>query len=177
MVQRVSGYDRIASDNYATPPWVTRIILPYIPEDAEVWEPAAGSGKMVRVLRAAGLTVKSTTLSEKTGRGDFLQARAPRCPYADAIITKPPYSLAQQFVEHALTLAPFVAMLLPSEWDTAKGREHLFGMCGRFDRKIVITKRIRWIPGSTGSPSANHAFYIWHLASSGPAQIEYWYPE
>jgi hypothetical protein len=176
MSQRHSEYDRIASDDYATPPWVTRIIIPHIPT-TEVWECAAGDGKMVRVMRKAGLIVRSTTLSEKTGRGNFLTATNEHDHYA--IVTNPPYSLAQEFVEHALDLAPFVAMLLPSEWDTAKGREHLFGACGRFHKKIVITQRIRWIVGSKGSPSANHAWFIWHQPTLRPgpsATLEYWYP-
>ena len=170
MVQRISGYERIASDAYNTPPWVTRIIVPYIPY-AYVWEPAAGSGAMVRVLRKAGLAVRRSTLHESGG--DFLQMNE----HVGAIVTNPPYSLAQKFVEHALDLAPFVAMLLPSEWDTAQGRDHLFDY-GRFHKKIVITKRIRWIPGSTGSPSSNHAWFIWDASIFGRKhEIEYWYPE
>jgi hypothetical protein len=37
--------------------------------------------------------------------------RAP-CFYVGAIVTNPPYKLADQFVEHALTLCPRVIMLL-----------------------------------------------------------------
>ena len=47
------------------------------------------------------------------GRGqdsvqDFLDFSPARPPEIDAIVTNPPYRLAQQFVRHALTLCPRV---------------------------------------------------------------------
>ena len=47
MSQRGSGYERKALDLYDTPAWVTAALLPHLPGVRAVWEPAAGSGKMV----------------------------------------------------------------------------------------------------------------------------------
>ena len=63
MSQRESGYERIELDCYETPEWVTRALLPYLGSIKLVWEPAAGSGKMARILEAAGLQVLSTDIS------------------------------------------------------------------------------------------------------------------
>ena len=62
-----------------------------------------------------------------------------------AIITNPPYALAQNFIEHALELMKpdgIVAMLLRTDFDHAKTRQHLFGGCDQFAKKVVLTKRI-----------------------------------
>jgi len=49
--QRNSGYERKERDLYETPPWVTEALLPHAQSiNGDIWEPAAGSGKMVRVL-------------------------------------------------------------------------------------------------------------------------------
>ena len=43
---------------------------------------------------------------------DFLDLKLVREDEIDAVVTNPPYRLAQQFVRHALTLCPRVFMLL-----------------------------------------------------------------
>ena len=170
MSQRESGYERIERDCYETPEWVTRALLPHLGNIKSVWEPAAGSGKMARVLEAAGLQVLSTDIS--AGQ-DFLLAREQS---VDAIVTNPPYISATQFIEHALRLMSGggkVAMLLRTDFDHAKRRRHLFSDCPAFARKIVLTKRIRWFENSTGQPSFNHAWYIWDHKHAGKPTLEY----
>jgi hypothetical protein len=156
MSQRESGYERIEGDCYETPEWAPRAVLPHLGNVKSVWEPAAGSGKMVRALEAAGLQVLSTDIS--TGQ-DFLLAGEQS---VDAIVTNPPYISATPFIEHALRLTSGrgkLAMLLRTDFDHAKTRRHLFSDCPAFACKIVLTKRIRWIENSTGQPSYNHAWY------------------
>ena len=117
MSQRESGYQRIERDCYETPEWVTRALLPHLGNIKSVWEPAAGSGKMARVLQAAGLQVLSTDIS--AGQ-DFLLADKQS---VDAIVTNPPYTSAAMFIEHALRLmngGGKVAMLLRTDFDHAK---------------------------------------------------------
>jgi hypothetical protein len=57
MSQRISGYAREANDRYETPEWVTLALIPHIPPIKTVWEPACGSGKMIRALQTAGFEV------------------------------------------------------------------------------------------------------------------------
>jgi hypothetical protein len=171
MSQRESGYERIERDCYETPEWVTRALLPYLGNVKSVWEPAAGSGKMVRVLKAAGLQVLSTDIS--TGQDFLLAGEHP----VDAIVTNPPYISATQFIEHALRLTRSsggkVAMLLRADFDSAKTRRHLFSDCSAFACKIVLRKRIRWIENSIGQPSFNHAWCVWDHKHAGKPTLEY----
>jgi hypothetical protein len=54
MSQRESGYQRKVLDQYETPAWVTRTLIPHLPEfTGKVWEPVCGSGKMVAALQQA----------------------------------------------------------------------------------------------------------------------------
>ena len=167
MSQRESGYERIERDRYETPEWVTRALLPHLGNIRSVWEPAAGSGKMVRVFEAAGLQVLSTDIS--AGQDFLLAGSKP----VDAIVTNPPYTSAALFIEHALRLTDRggkVAMLLRTDFDHAKTRWQLFAKCPAFARKIVLTKRIRWFENS---PSFNHAWYIWDRQHAGKPTLEY----
>src|SRR5690348_7498168 len=108
MSQRDSGYDRKEHDLYETPEWVTRSLLPHVPERVKsVWEPACGGGKMFMVLNGYFPSVFGTDIRQ--GR-DFLKEQY--CS-VHAIITNPPYTLAEHFISHALELtarAGFVAM-------------------------------------------------------------------
>lgn len=185
MGQRDSGYERKPRDFYATPSWVTEVLLPFLPDDAIVWEPACGAGAMVRVL-AQRHAVVATDVEPGPDhiQGDFFRWSSP--PRAgklkpNVIVTNPPYDKAQEFTEHAIALMqPFggmVAMLMRIDWDSASTRRHLFAGCPAWSKKIVLTKRILWFkppPGSTGkSPSENHCWMIWDWKQRGRATIEY----
>jgi hypothetical protein len=101
-------------DLYETPAVATRSLLQVERIPDVVWEPCCGPGAIVRELRAAGRTVIATDLidygcPDSTSRRDFLMEReAP----ASCIVTNPPFKLAEEFVAHALELAPEVYMLL-----------------------------------------------------------------
>ena len=160
MSQRVSGYVRKDKDQYETPNWVTKALLPHLPRSVQnIWEPACGSGYKVR----------ASDISDGT---DFLKQEK---AYFDAIVTNPPYGLAQDFIEHALTLADHVAMLLRTDYDHAKSRRHLFQ--GAFAKKLVLTRRIRWFENTTGSPSFNHAWFIWSHYHIGEPTLAYYYED
>ena len=171
MSQRDSGYERKERNLYETPAWVTEALLPHIPAGLRsIWEPACGSGKMSGVLEAVGYRVLATDID---GGKDFL-ATIDRS--YEAVITNPPYVLAQEFIEHAMRMVGgdgLVAMLLRTDFDHAKTRQHLFGKCPWFFKKVVLTRRIKWFEESTGSPSFNHAWYIWKMRHRGPPTLAY----
>jgi hypothetical protein len=121
---------------------------------------------------AAGCTVEASDIAD--GR-DFL--RTPAIFNCDAIVTNPPYSRARGFIEHAIeVMQPSmgkVAMLLRTDYDHAKGRQHLFGECPMFAKKLVLTRRIVWFDGPKAAPSFNHAWYIWDWKHVGPPVLAY----
>jgi len=175
MSQRDSGYARLPDDLYETPAWVTAALTSHMKGVQYIWEPACGKGSMAKALAGwPGVRVRAT---DKAKGIDFLSVA--HCHH-DAVITNPPYSHAQEFITHALKLTKphngRVAMLLRIDYDSARSRQHLFGRCRAFAKKLVLTSRIRWIAGSTGSPSFNHAWFIWdwkHAATGAPPALAY----
>jgi hypothetical protein len=169
MSQRNSGYGRIEADLYETPEWVTKALLPYLP-DGPVWEPAAGGGKISAALERAGRTVISSDIAD--GR-DFLLA--PALPNQSIIVTNPPFRMATAFIEKALRLkAPAVAMLLRTDFDHAKTRRHLFRDEPRFAQKLVLTRRIVWFDRPGAAPSFNHAWFLWKADHCGAPTLSYY---
>jgi hypothetical protein len=148
------------------------VVLPFLPRRPRlIWDPACGNNAIVRVLEGEGLHAVGTDIA--TG-DDFLKCAAP--PVVDCILSNPPFRLSPAFVRHALALmepvAGMVVMLLKIDWDSAKTRADLFDSPA-WCRKIILRDRIRWVPGSTGSPSENHAFFIWSWQHRGPATLAY----
>jgi hypothetical protein len=178
MSQRASGYERKALDFYATPAWVTEALLGFIlTRPGSIWEPAAGDGKMVRVLTERFL-VLATDVADGA---DFLATKTLPDPSIRGIVTNPPYQHAGQFCAHALQLTQpfkgFVCMLLRCDFDHAAGRARLFRDCPAFAKKIVLTKRIVWFVEANGkpkaSPSFNHAWYVWDWSHTGSPTVAY----
>jgi hypothetical protein len=173
MAQRISGYARQRDDEYETPVWVTQVIVPYLRQHcSHLWDPANGpASKIASVLRDQGFDATATN-------HNFLAQTSLPDDRIGGVCTNPPYGvggrLACEFVVHALTLAPVVAMLLRIDFDSGKTRTHLFRDCTAFKRKIVLLDRIVWFEreGAAG-PSENHAWYLWNRRHRGPPTISY----
>src|SRR5262245_65583284 len=95
-------------DLYETPPVAVHALLRVERLPARLWEPAAGRGAIVRVLRAAGHQVIGSDLvdygepSHFAGRDFLMEQKLPdRC---QGIVTNPPFKLAEQFVALAIEL-------------------------------------------------------------------------
>jgi hypothetical protein len=175
MAQRVSGYVRQANDSYQTPSWVTDALSPHLQRLAlHIWEPACGDGAMADALTALGYRVHASDII--TG-DDFLKAKSLPSDAIQGIVTNPPYSIGQAFIEHALQLTKpvggVVAMLLRCDYDHAKTRRHLFADCPAFAKKIILTKRIVWFQRPGAAPSFNHCWCVWDHHHSGKPTIEY----
>jgi hypothetical protein len=153
MSQRNSEYPRQPDDDYATPAWVAWTLTPYLMlrkhSVSHVWDPAAGAGHLVEALQVADRHGQmEATFFRITGTTDDFLTRDLPPDHVDALVTNPPYKLARQFIEHALELGPpkvrIIAMLLRSDFDSAKTRAHLFRDCPTFAHKIVLLDRIVW---------------------------------
>jgi hypothetical protein len=104
----------------------------------------------------------------------------------DAIITNPPQgprnSLAEAFVAAGLRhigRGGLLALLLPSDFDSAARRRPLFHGCPWFTAKIVLTRRIVWFERADGvreAPKENHAWFLWQrtpLRVPAPPRVLY----
>lgn len=109
---------RVENDYYATPFNATEALLNALNESGEtlssdtILEPSAGEGHIVKVLKdfypyneivANDIAYRGSRLGIDVNGGiDFLNYE-PHRKY-DTIITNPPFALAQEFIEKALTL-------------------------------------------------------------------------
>lgn len=130
-------------DNFQTPgsaldcllPHLYGLHTPYLHDPhlsicgMHVWEPAAGKGNLVKRLLQAGHVVTSSDILHGC---DFLTADIP--PGVEVIVTNPPYSIKNQWIERCYELGLPFALLLPlsaleskrrqAQW--AKGLEIVF---------------------------------------------------
>lgn len=191
MSTRTSGFDRVPADLYESPRWVVDALAEHVSlQGLSIWEPACGTGKMVRALESHGALVRATDLTHQgpdcEAALDFtLGVIVPCGPYT-SIATNPPYGpqgkTAEAFIQRGLEyIGPgcLLALLLPVDFDSAKTRARFFSECPHFAAKIVLTRRIMWFEPAPGekrsSPSANHAWFIWERSHvrRGPAALLY----
>lgn len=126
VASRITGgntsYKRVQSDFYPTPVEVTQALLNFLklPEGTVIWEPACGENHMVNVMEGNGLRVIGTDIAAGM---DYLTAERLDC---DWIITNPPFTLADRFVQRSIEHEKPFAMLLKSQYWHARKRLELF---------------------------------------------------
>lgn len=163
VLANASAFDRDRSDFYPTPDSVTEAFLKWakIPDSATIWEPAAGEGHMAECLRRHGYNVVPTTLHDQ-GYGqagvNFLHQEKTMGQF---IITNPPFRLATEFIEHAMTMGVPFAMLLKSQFWHAASRKGLFN-----SHKPMAVLPLTWRPDfhfgrKGGSPTMEVLWTVW----------------
>jgi hypothetical protein len=118
-------------DLYETPAVAVEALLRVEQLPHCIWEPAAGKGAIVRVLRGRGHAVITSDIHDYGSLhfvGDFLaQEKMPAG--CNCVVTNPPYQRAAQFVEHALRLSPLVVMLLRLAFMESERRTSTWSRC------------------------------------------------
>lgn len=119
-----TAYKRSKSDFYPTPPDVTFALMQqlWLPASTPIWEPACGEMHIVNELRREGFTKVSAT-DIQTGV-DFLTCDASW--FHGWIITNPPFSIADKFIERCAEIGMPFALLLKMHYWNAKKRFPLF---------------------------------------------------
>jgi hypothetical protein len=164
-------------DCYDTPRVAVTALLKVEDLPARIWEPACGKGNIVLPLRQAGHEVVATDLNNRgcpdsVDRIDFLFPCNVPC---DAIVTNPPFSLAQQFVEKALERAPIVAMLLRLAFYESERRKHILEGAGlarihAFSRRLPMMHREGW-EGRRANSGMAFCWMVWVRGYSGSTTI------
>jgi hypothetical protein len=173
------GAVRQPDDFYETPAWVTRALVPKLKplrSRARILEPAAGAGAITGVVRkwapdstiyAVDIDGERLTKAEANVRieSSFLDYRASGF---DLAITNPPFSLALEFIEHALGFVHTggeVAMLLRLNFLGSKKRAPFWKShpCDVY----VIPKRPSFTGG--GTDSCEYMWAVW-----GPGRGSRW---
>ncbi|HVO28861.1 MAG TPA: class I SAM-dependent methyltransferase [Candidatus Paceibacterota bacterium] len=133
-------------NDFQTPPAALESLYPYLKKDWLIWEPACGKGNLVNALAEHGYSVRATDI---TGGIDFLTI--PPAPF-DCIITNPPYSLKQQFLERCYELGRPFALLLPITAFETEKRQALFRKYGV--EVVFLPKRLNFeTPSGKGAGS------------------------
>lgn len=113
-----------------------------------IWEPSCGNGALALPLRNRGFDVVATDLHDwgcpdSVGAVDFHSEVAtgfrPDVPFG--IVTNPPFAGVEEYVERAVGLAPYVALLLRLAFLESEGRMNWFPHVG-LQRVHVIGERL-----------------------------------
>lgn len=80
----------------------------------------------------------------------------------DAIVTNPPFSLAEEFIRRALSITPNVAMLLKQTYWNVGGRSADRGLDHMPDLELKLTLATCLPRKGTGQQSA-HGLHVEHL--------------
>lgn len=150
---------RSETDFYPTPSEVTEALLRVLnlPKSTVIWEPACGEMDMVTVMQRAGYSVIATDLSYGQ---DFLTEPLPEC---DWIITNPPFSVSDKFIERCAEHGKPFAMLLKSQYWHARRRYDLFQkitpsvVCPLTWRPDFLFKK----PGKRSAPLMDVQWCVW----------------
>jgi len=153
-----TAYKRVESDYYPTPPEATKALLNFLklPAETVIWEPACGQGHMVKVMEEYGYKV---TGSDIQGDEDYLKIPTKEC---DWIITNPPFSVSQEFIERSIQHGKPFALLLKSQYWHAKKRLELFR---NFPPSYILP--LTWRPDflfgkrGSGSPLMDVMWVVW----------------
>lgn len=161
--------ERAHRDFYATPPEATEELLRLETFSRKILEPCCGMGHISKVLEAHGYEVDSRDIEDRGyGKGgmDFLKCSDKNMPVS--IITNPPYSLAQEFVEKSMDVVAEgykVAMFLKLTFLEGKSRKEMFK---RYPPKYVYVSSSRLTCGKNGiewMPSC--IAYAWYVVEKG----------
>lgn len=156
---------------YETPAAASLPVIDRLGLQGTVWEPFAGSGKICRALALRGYSVIASDIMDYgyplDFQGDFFDlSEWPQG--ADHVLTNPPYGkqnrLVVPIVRKLLAMRKVggvIVLLLPSEFDFGATRSEIFGGCPLYRGQIKIMGRIRWVEGSGGSGTENHAWHAW----------------
>jgi hypothetical protein len=140
-----------------------------------VWEPAAGRGAIVQDMRDRGHAVIASDIIDYGFAPDFVAdfLPIPEMPAGcEAIVTNPPYQIADQFTCHALDLAPRVYLLLRLAFLEPERRTDIIEHRGLravhvFRNRIPMMHRDGW-QGPRASSAMAFAWYCWDRDHRGP---------
>jgi hypothetical protein len=162
-------------DLYETPAVAVEALLRVETLPRRLWEPAAGRGAIVNVLRAAGHEVIASDISDYgvpthfANRDFLLETKLPKG--VEAIVTNPPFQWAEEFVAHALALAPVTIMLLRLAFLESERRCGILEGRGLarvhvFRKRIPMMHRDGW-EGRRANSGMAFCWYVWDRAHRG----------
>ena len=160
--------DRAEDDFYSTDPKALETLAKYRPIDKVVWEPACGTGNLSHVLEGICDKVYSSDLKNR-GYGEsginFLDCECvPKG--VTSIITNPPYSLANEFIKHAIDILPtggtYIALMNISYLAGKARRKEIYALRW-LERIYVHAGRINCFRNGIKHASSSPVNYAWYV--------------
>ena len=167
---------RQKDDWYPTPPEAVEALLSEETFPPVIWEPAAGDGAIARVLQNYQYSTVCSDLNDYgfcKPRVDFLLERKRA---ADCLITNPPYKLADEFINHAISLGctKHAWLLRLAFLEGAKRYKQVFSenppiRVHVFSKRLTIWRGDEASNGSSGTIA--YAWFIWEQGFKGKPSI------
>lgn len=130
-------------DTFQTPNYATDLLIPFIPKYVtNIWEPAAGDGMIVKRLKNAGYDTWATDIRNNPEYIDEIANFLVNLPSVEpqCIITNPPFSIKELFIEKAFEYGTPFAMLINADYSG-----QTIDWVKRGCEKIIPTSRIAFI--------------------------------
>jgi len=174
--------ERAANDWYVDQPEATEALLRVERFSGSSWDPACGGGTIPTAMRAAGLRCFGSDLVDRGGGTvlDFLNDEPNGAgEHVDNIVSNPPFNLAREFIDKALTIASHkVAMLLPLTFLEGQ-RKAAWLQAQPLARVHVFTWRINMPPGELflagnvelGGGKKCFAWFVFEHGWQGPPHV------
>lgn len=151
-------------------------------EDRAVWECAAGNGNLSNYLRENGYRVIASDLKNRGGysvtsdidflkTGDCFWSHYGAMIECNIILTNPPYSLANEFILHALDILPeggfYIALMNITYLHGIARYEQIYSKgCLRY--VYVFSKKIScWKNGVRDDKGGRMIVYAWYVFQKG----------
>lgn len=152
-------------DTFQTPNYAVDLLVPFIPKDiSEIWECASGMGKIADRLEYHGYEVDRSDIRPYDNTEiwnfvlDWSDDKYFSLTKGYAIITNPPYSLKDQFIERAFEYGVPFAFLINADY-SGKQIQYIKWGC----EKIIPNRRIDFITptGRNGKTSSSQFHSMW----------------
>jgi hypothetical protein len=176
-------------DYYVEPEWVSRRLFEDERFIGSIYDPACGSGNIVKAAREARITAYGADIVKRwegaTAVRDFMDPDA-TSPVPN-IVCNPPFGLCDDrrtgthpFVERCLQIAQHkVALLLPANWVQGSRRSRWLA-ASPLARVWFISPRPSMPPGhiidaglKPGNGTTDYAWFVWHHGHDGYPQVRW----
>jgi hypothetical protein len=144
-----------------------------------LWEPCAGRGAIVNVLRDRGHAAIASDVCDygfplHFARDFLTVAKAPAG--VECILTNPPFQIITEFVAHALDLCPRVIVLARLAFFESTRRTDILEKRGLarvhvFRRRLPMMHRDSWL-SPRASSAISFAWLVWDRGHRGPTTVD-----
>lgn len=176
-------WQRDEYDWYVEPRECTDALLAIEQFKGNVWDPACGSGNIVKSCQQFGLEAFGTDIRQRSFEllkiHNFLDGGPPR-PFKN-IICNPPFGSAEEFVRLAISLTPLggkIAMILPLVWMAGFSSKRDWLPSSPLKAVFPISPRPSMPPGAVieagvkpGNGTKDFAWFLWEVGYSSSPQI------